>query len=118
MDRKVNTDSYRDDLERIRRLASGTHTIKQDGEFADWVAVLAKITSIADAMLKRHEPESDLAKALEILRSIEFTTVVASKCPVCLGWNAAGSGETPRTHTKNCQLAALLKRHPATGGGS
>lgn len=58
-------------------------------------------------------PNSELAEALEILRSIEFATVVAAKCPVCLGWDKR-YGEQSRKHTATCKLKALLNRHPAT----
>jgi len=63
------------------------------------------------------EKNDDLKEALEILRSIEFTTVIYSKCPVCLGFDKP-NGETSRHHNKECKLAALLKRHPVSANNA
>jgi hypothetical protein len=50
--------------------------------------------------------------ALTVLRQIEFLPFFHDQCPVCHGWDAKGSGETPRRHTKDCALAKLLKEVP------
>lgn len=63
--------------------------------------------------LRRSTDTAELKEALEILRGIEFTTVVANKCPLCWGWEPKGSGETERHHNATCRLDAILKRNPA-----
>jgi len=51
------------------------------------------------------------AAAVKVLKAIEFEVHNQSKCPRCYGWddNPKGRGETPNRHTKQCDLAALLK---------
>ena len=50
-----------------------------------------------------------LEEAADILRQLEFVTVLPSKCPVCLGWDKV-VGEQSRTHRTGCPLRDVLDR--------
>lgn len=45
--------------------------------------------------------------AVGVIRALEFC-VDYGKCPACRGWNVTPQGETPKRHTADCRLAAVL----------
>ena len=87
--------------------------------FSPWATIAAKPglagieglrVALRAALALSDEAEERLGEALELLRAVEFTTVLYDKCPVCLGFEKDGNGETSRHHNAKCSLNAFLKR--------